>query len=44
MSKRGLKGFSVLSQRLGIGVDKALQPSVFQESGELGKISQQDGV
>lgn len=42
MSKRGLKGFSVLSQRLGIGMDKA--PSVLQEAGRVERMSQQDGV
>lgn len=43
MSERDLKGFSVLSQRLGVVVDKALQPSILHQSEMLGKRSQQDG-
>lgn len=37
MSERDLKGFSVLSQRLGIVADKAAEPSILHQSEMLGK-------
>lgn len=37
MSERDFKGFSVLSQRLGIVADKAAEPSILHQSEMLGK-------